>query len=228
MKMQSRRAGLVGAALVALVAPLLAGAGDDAPAAAPPADLAGTLSGVVVPSAEDVRAMVIAAHGLDRERFGRLARNAGLAALLPVLEVRVDRNIEDDRTASRSRSLSVSSSGVYLGPDDESYGLATDDDWRIRVRAVWELDRLVYDRGELAALQREIEAVEKRARLVDQALKLYFERRKLVEQSLLSPPTDAAVRAARELEIERLTARLDALTDGGFSQRLRVAGGGSP
>jgi len=219
---------LVRLALLAAAAPLLGGASEQAPDAARTSEAVDPRTRLSVPSAEDVRALVISAHGLERERFLRLSRNAGLAAWLPVLEIRVDRNIEDDRTASRSRSLSVSSSGVYLGPDDESYGLATDDDWRIRVRAVWELDRLVYDRGELSALQREIDAMETRVRLVDQALKVYFARKKLVEQSLLAPPTDVAARAAQALEIEQLTARLDALTDGGFSRRLRSAGGGSP
>ena len=227
--MQSRKQRVTRLALILLVAPLLGGAGaPDTPAPGARDDPGSSLARLGLPSADDVRAMVISAHGLQRERFLRLARNAALAAWLPLLEVRVDRNLEDDRTASRSRSLSVSSSGIYLGPDDESFGVATDNDWRIRVRAVWELDRLVYDRGELAALQREIDAVQLRARLVDQALKIFFERRALVQQKALAPPTDPAARMTQALEIEQFTARLDALTEGGFSRRLRASKGGSP
>jgi len=181
-----------------------------------------------LPSAEELRALVVRANGLNPERFRALARRAGNAAWLPVLEIRVDRNLEDDRSSSRSRSLSVSSTGVYLGPDDESWALATDDDWRFRVRAVWELDRLVYDRGELAALQREIDALDKRTRLVDQAFKTFFEWRRLRRARQLAPPSDAAGRAAQALKLEQLHARLDALTDGGFSRRLRATSGGSP
>jgi len=232
MRARERRlrgdARLLGLVLLGLGLAGTARAGPPGLAGAAAAPVKPALAGLAVPTAEEVRGLVLLAQGLDPERFRRLATRAGQAAWLPVLEVRVDRNIEDDRSTSRSRSLSVSSAGVYLGPDDDTWVVATDDDWRIRVRAVWELDRLVFDPAELSALQRELALLEVRQRLIEQALKAHFERRQLVAQLLREPPIDAAARAGLAVKLERLTARLDALTDGGYSRRLRAAKGGSP
>ena len=53
---------------------------------------------------------------------------------------------------------------------------------------------------------------------------LYFERRRAQVQLLLNPPSDTVERLRRELEIQELTASIDALTGGWFGEQLSASG----
>ncbi|NOZ86634.1 MAG: hypothetical protein GXP49_10260 [Deltaproteobacteria bacterium] len=170
------------------------------------------------PSVKDLVKMVTDANGIEPARFKDLATRAGNAGWLPLLEIRVDRNLDGNKSGTRSRSVSVSSSGVYLGPDDETFVFQEGDDWRIRIRAVWELDRLVYDRDELKALDRELKTVEARNKLLKQALDLYFKWKNLIRK--LAQEEGAENRIHIHEALDKVTAMLDVLTLGRFSKAI--------
>ncbi|MFO0583179.1 MAG: hypothetical protein U0229_12985 [Anaeromyxobacter sp.] len=81
----------------------------------------------------------------------------------------------------------------------------------VTVRATWDLGKLAPPPppGLLEVARRREEAVAK-------ATKVYFARRALRARLLLEPPADPAARAEAELDVDRMTAELDALTGGAF------------
>jgi len=124
-------------------------------------------------------------------------RRGGLAAaLLPRLTAEVRHLEQSNRVVGLQGSGEVDY--VRLAP-----GTA------YLVRATWDLSRLVAP-AEAAG----VEAAHRRDGAVKRATELYFERRRLRAALLLAPPADPAARAAAELDLDQMTAELDALTGG--------------
>jgi hypothetical protein len=92
------------------------------------------------------------------------------------------------------------------------------------VRAQWDLDRLVFNPDELRVANQTVDLVRLRESVMDQATKLYFERRRLQVENDLAPAADIAGRVRKELRLQELVADIDALTGGFFSKKLAEAG----
>jgi hypothetical protein len=91
-------------------------------------------------------------------------------------------------------------------------------------RLTWNLNELVFNREELRVSSEATDLVRLREDVLDQATKLYFERRRLQIDLDLEPPRDLAGRVRKELRMQELTADLDALTGGFLSSRLKDIG----
>jgi len=155
------------------------------------------------PDVEEVQRAAAAGARADPEELEGWRRRAGRAAWLPKLSAEVRR---DDRTW---RVVGLTGSGEVdyqrAAPGIEA-----------AVRAVWELDALVFAAGEIRAAEAAARLLRRREDLVARATRLYFERQRLRAALFLSPPEDVAERADRELALEEITAELDALTAGLF------------
>jgi hypothetical protein len=158
------------------------------------------------PVAEVQRAAGRCAETLEGERD--VLDRARVAALLPQVtaEVRVD-----DRSY---RVTGLQSSGEV---DYSRYAPG----WYAGLRATWDLAALVSPPGVRPTARGLLDRARRRDAAVRSATALYFERRRLRLGLELSPPAAAAERAARELEVERLAAELDALTGGAFTRGQR-------
>ncbi len=152
--------------------------------------------------AEVQRAAAREAHA-DPEELEAWRRRAGRAAWLPRLSAEVRR---EDRTY-RITGLTGSGEVDYLRAAPGTVAV---------VRAVWELDALVFAAGEVRAAEAAARLLRHREDLVARATRLYFERQRLRAALVLSPPEEVAERADRELALEETTAELDALTGGLF------------
>lgn len=152
------------------------------------------------------RAAARCAEALEGDRA--VAERARAAALLPrvTAEVRFD-----DRSY---RVVGLQSSGEV---DYSRYAPG----WVAGVRATWDLAALVSPPELRPTAKGLLERARRRDAAVRSATALYFERRRLRLALELSPPAAAADRAAAELAVERLTAELDALTAGAFSEERR-------
>ncbi len=62
--------------------------------------------------------------------------------------------------------------------------------------------------------------VKLRDKVLDEVTRLYFDRRRLQVELLLSPAGDLRTQLENELRLQELTANLDALTGGSFSASL--------
>jgi hypothetical protein len=103
------------------------------------------------------------------------------------------------------------------------------DDLRVRalygVELQFDLGGLVFDRDELSVARESRARTKARAELMAQVTTLYFERRHRQILQRLAAPTNLRERLTLILEIERLTAEIDALTGGWFATRLGRGGG---
>ena len=90
-----------------------------------------------------------------------------------------------------------------------------------KVRAQWDLSRLVFNPDQIRVVSAMNTAVKTRDTLLKAVTKAYFARRKLQVESTLNPPTDVAKKLDTDLKIQEQTATLDALTGGWFSEQLK-------
>lgn len=90
-----------------------------------------------------------------------------------------------------------------------------------QVRLQWELDRLIMSSERIRVINEAQDIVKLRDKVLAEATRLYYERRRLQVDRLLTPKTDLVARVKDELRLMELTANLDALTGGAFSGGVR-------
>lgn len=167
------------------------------------------------PSVEAVRQAVETRCALELERFGSFGRRARLAAWLP----RLTAEFEHAERWTRVVGLTGSAEADYLrlSPGNQ-----------MGLRAVWDLDRLVFSRDELAAAETAARLARLRDEEVERATRLYFHRLRLKVDLALAPPAEARGRAGAELELAQATAELDALTGGLYTRGSSPGQRGGP
>lgn len=160
------------------------------------------------PTLAEVRDAALRAAGLDHRPERAWARRARLAGLMPVLTLSIDRGLAHDADLSRESS------------GKERLDMATNRDIGLEARAVWRLERLLYDDAEIRALQTAQRQQQERTELLLRVTSIYYQRRKL-QLARQRGGTEAA-RMDQLLAIEELTDQLDALTSGHFRRALRA------
>ncbi len=90
-----------------------------------------------------------------------------------------------------------------------------------RVRAQWDLSKLIYNSDQKAIVSTMVSASDRRNKLLKELTKVYYQRRKAQIDAILNPPTDIAKKLESDLKIQEMTATLDAMTGGWFSDQLR-------
>lgn len=138
-------------------------------------------------------------------------KRSGWAAALPELRAEYQRR---DDTLKRVRQSSTGD----LSQDDDRVGD------RLVGRATWDLKELIFNPDELRVSGESNDLVRLREDVLDQVTKLYYERRRLQVDLDLAPPRDLGGRVRKELRLQELTADVDALTGGWFSERLGEIG----
>lgn len=136
------------------------------------------------------------------------------AALLPQFRTRFDYDVDDDQ---RTRTNTEATEAIVVTEDN-------DVGYELQVQGTWELDRLLFDSQELAVAREGVRISNLRDRVLDEATRRYYERRRLQVDLELTPPRDLADRIRKELRVQELTADLDSLTGGWFSKKLEAAG----
>ncbi|RME42898.1 MAG: hypothetical protein D6795_20300 [Deltaproteobacteria bacterium] len=186
------------------------------------------------PSIGEVQEAVRQKLQSDPQRFERMARRLRRRNLLPELTVWVRRNFGADATFKVASDTEITADGeVFVGPDTESFVLANQQDLSLQFRVSWDLAGIYLDSEELK-LPRLADAAQRHTtEALLLATKLYYERKRMLVTCFLDPPEEGVKRARLEMEIEELTARLDALTGGRFTRAskdrkrlLRCAPGG--
>lgn len=163
---------------------------------------------VVGPSAREVVRMALkAARLVDPERVALLVRRARLAGLSPTLRVGAERGLSQDLSSSSSS-------------ETERQAAAVADDFSFDATLTFDLSRLVFAPEEvrLLSVQRWLSGDQRK--LAEDAVQLYFRRRKLLLQERAA---SAEERLELGLAIEETEALLDALTDGAYARALARA-----
>ena len=89
-----------------------------------------------------------------------------------------------------------------------------------KVRAQWELSRLIYNPEQLRVVSQMSSSSKVRDSLLKSVTKTYFQRRKAQIDMITNPPKDVASMLNAELKIQEFTAELDAVTGGWFSKNI--------
>jgi hypothetical protein len=160
------------------------------------------------PPIADVQRAAAEHDGVDPERLKAWVARPRSAHWLPRVSVEGSRTDRDTRVIGVTGT--VESDYLRLSPSMQ-YG----------IRLTWELDQLVFSRDEPAAAWTASRLIDRREERVRRATRLYFQRRRLLAGLALEPPQDPAQRAARESQVDEITAELDELTGGLFSGRRK-------
>ena len=114
---------------------------------------------------------------------------------------------------------------ISIGYDKTIYGSYTDRfavgprDWDLNFS--WDVSDLIWSTDQTSIDSRSRLTVQLRQDILDQITSLYYERQRLKVEFLLSPPTDEIEKLYRTLEIQQVTANIDALTNNFFSRFLQ-------
>jgi len=96
----------------------------------------------------------------------------------------------------------------------------TDQDVEYKVRARWELDKILLSSERIRVLSEAQDIAKLRDNVLTDVTELYFERRRLQAELLLNPSSDLSTRVRDRLKLMELSARIDAFTGGAFSAAL--------
>lgn len=174
-----------------------------------------------LPSMVALHRQVLVAADLTNDDAAEWRRRARLAAALPQLAVGYRHTFQDHLDWSVKDSISVSGSGVVIGPRTSDVQERSDRNNAIEVRAVWALDELVYTPATLQVSQ---EARQRRAEireLLHLATQWYAEWQRLRLTLLASGARRArAGVVAAGIRSAEVVGELDGLTDGWFSRAI--------
>jgi hypothetical protein len=122
--------------------------------------------------------------------------------------VQVNNTIQD--------SISVTSSGISIGPPDSSFHQDDDFNQGFEVRATWNLDELIFNKDSLAISAESRYRTIVQTQIIEELHQTYFERKKFLLREGERKPEEFP--AIKRLQLEELEARLDSLTGGYFSK----------
>jgi hypothetical protein len=162
------------------------------------------------PKINQVQKAAIRYAEVEPEKIKDWRRKAQIKAILPRLTVGIDRS----ESTNYEIYTSATKHYVYAGPYDKDNG------WDVTL--TWELGDLIWNDDQTSIDVRSRLMVELRDDILDEVNKLYFERIRLKMEIDRLAIEDRAKRLEKELRLEELTASLDALTGGYYSQCLKL------
>ncbi|MBR58531.1 MAG: hypothetical protein CMH54_10980 [Myxococcales bacterium] len=168
------------------------------------------------PNVREVQEASLRYFKVNRQQVNSMRTRAGSKALAPVVEFSGGFTRSELDETSILDEYSKTIPWVLRG----SGGNALD----IRGKFTWNLPQLVFNPEELdvASLAGLVEG------LLKESTRIYFMRRRLQVDMILSPPTDQATLLSKQLRIEELTGLMDAMTGGWFGREMeRRFGGGT-
>jgi hypothetical protein len=163
------------------------------------------------PSITQVQRWAIEYAEVSNRKIQQWRKQARQRAWLPRLSMGLDG--AKDKTVSDCVYGSYSSGGQsYIGPDDKTFY----DKFGWDVSLTWDLADLIYTSEQTSIDSRSKLMVELREDILDQVTRLYFERRRLQMEYVLTEAPSYVERMEKELRIQELTSLIDGMTGGRF------------
>lgn len=173
------------------------------------------------PTIEETMAAALRNAGLDSDRFDSMSSRSAAAYALPkVLSYEFSYRDQDRERPQDAYTFKDNNTDAWYERKTTKYNENTDY-MNHKVRAQWDLSKLVYNSDQMRVAALMNSSVDKRDKLLKSVTKVYYERRKLQIAMLTAPQTDIAKQLDEALEMERLTATLNALTGGWFSRNIK-------
>lgn len=163
------------------------------------------------PNINEIQEAAIKYAEVEPEKIKIWRQKASKAALLPKVNVGLDRNTTD---------LWHWEGGSTTKSDDDKLRRGRDNlDWDVTLS--WDLGELIWNEDQTSIDVRSRLMVELRGDILDQVTKIYFERLRLKSELNNLTIEDRKKRSEKELRLQELTAMLDALTGGYFSGNIK-------
>ncbi|MBU0548255.1 MAG: hypothetical protein KKH57_05835 [Candidatus Omnitrophica bacterium] len=164
------------------------------------------------PKIIDVQKAAIKYAEVNPEKISQWRKMAAKKALLPHINIGLDRNSTD---------LWHWEGGSTTKSDDDILRRGKESiDWDVSLS--WDLGDLIWNDAQTSIDVRSKLMVELRDDILDQVTKLYFERLRLKSELDNLAIEDRNKRFDKQLKLEELTASLDSLTSGYYSEQLQL------
>ncbi|MFH0918654.1 MAG: hypothetical protein V1830_05920 [Candidatus Omnitrophota bacterium] len=164
------------------------------------------------PSIRDVQEAAIKFAEVSPEKISQWRKDASRKAFLPQINVGLERNSTDLWHWEGGSTTKSDDDVLHRGKDNV--------DWDVSL--TWDLSDLIFNDAQTSIDVRSKLMVELREDILDQVNKLYFERLRVKGELDNLALEDRRKRFQNELKLEELTASLDALTCGYYSNQLRI------
>jgi len=161
------------------------------------------------PKIEEVQKQAIKYAEVEPSKIINWRKQAQKKALLPKLTVGLD----GSRKTNYEIYTAANTSYVFEGPNDQSNG------WDVALS--WDLSELIWNSDQTSIDTRSRLMVQLRDDILDEVNKTYFERIRVKMELDSLQIEDRKKRFEKELRVRELTASLDALTGGYFSNHTR-------
>jgi len=171
------------------------------------------------PDIMDVQKAALDYARIRPDELSNLKKRARMAAMLPRLQLGMDKSVQNDVDISISDSVSVTSGGVNVGPEASDVNQSADSDTSFEVKAVWYLNELIFNHDALDIAEEARYQVRERRMILAEVNKFYFKRQKLLKE--VRKEKDFFRKEDIEMRLDEVTADLDALTGGWFSYTAR-------
>lgn len=170
------------------------------------------------PEVATVQAMAMAYTKTNPDLVEGWLRASKSAYALPAVTLTYNKDLDDYTTWSY---LDLDGDGTVDNDEHQFNTARADDDDGFSVRLAWRLDKLVMSSERIRVINEAQDIVKLRDKVLDEVTRVYFDRRRLQVDQLLSPAGGLKEQIKNELRLQELTASIDALTGGGFSASLR-------
>ncbi len=133
-------------------------------------------------------------------------------------KVTVGADMDQGRTISDKIWGSYTGGGQhYIGPDGKNF----DEGFGVDANFSWDFSELIWSTDQTTIDSRSKSMVELREEILDRVTRLYFERRRIQIEMIMTPVQDPQGLIDRKMRIAELTALIDSLTGGEFSRLVR-------
>jgi hypothetical protein len=163
------------------------------------------------PTIAEIRQAAIDYADVNPEKINQWKKAAARKAWLP------DLNLDYDQNKDWQSSTYFYSTSTQKYKDDD-VTRRDDDSWSVSLS--WELGDLIWNSAQASIDNRSKLMVQLRDDILNEVTRLYYERRRLQVEMLVSPPVDIKDRIEKELRLQELTADIDSLTGSYLSKRL--------
>lgn len=162
------------------------------------------------PSIGEVQKMAVLYAEVNPDKIKNWRKDAKLRAILPKVTFGIDHSSSDTYEIYTGSSASYS----VIGPRDNTEG------WDIAF--TWDLGDLIYNEHQTSIDVRSKLMVQLRDEILNEITRLYFERRRLQMELAFNKPATETQAIEKKLRLEELTASIDALTGGAFSDAVKA------
>ncbi|OGQ22393.1 MAG: hypothetical protein A3I05_10055 [Deltaproteobacteria bacterium RIFCSPLOWO2_02_FULL_44_10] len=158
---------------------------------------------------------------LAPDEIGSWKKRILLSALLPRLQLEYGHNRLNDIHVDVEDSIYVGSAGVTVGPDESTYAQKAAARENYGIRAIWNLQELLFSRDQLQISAETRKLAEERYGLLKEVNTHFYKRQKfLMELNDAQISKEIKKISFLQLQIEESIAHIDAFTGGWYRRQL--------